>query len=67
MFVLQEFGHPHVLLQDKGGAFWRMVEQTGPAMAETLRRIAQQVSLKASCGKITTFEINHRNMLLQIS
>ncbi|XP_045472555.1 ATP-binding cassette sub-family C member 4-like [Harmonia axyridis] len=35
-----EFDHPHVLLQDPEGYFTRMLNETGPAMTQTLRALA---------------------------
>ncbi|KAG5894559.1 hypothetical protein JTB14_021541 [Gonioctena quinquepunctata] len=37
-----EFDHPYTLLQKREGAFYRLVEQTGAAMAEDLRTMAQK-------------------------
>ncbi|XP_046989232.1 ATP-binding cassette sub-family C member 4-like isoform X1 [Schistocerca americana] len=37
-----EFDHPHVLLQNEEGYFYKMVQQTGPSMAEQLRRAAEE-------------------------
>ncbi|KAI2473984.1 ATP binding cassette (ABC) transporter subfamily C member [Diabrotica virgifera virgifera] len=39
--TLKEFDHPHVLLQDKDGIFYGMVQQTGKTMAETLHQLAK--------------------------
>ncbi|XP_075236389.1 putative multidrug resistance-associated protein lethal(2)03659 isoform X2 [Lycorma delicatula] len=36
----QEFDHPHILLKNKEGFLYRMVEQTGKATAETLLNVA---------------------------
>ena len=38
-----EFDHPHVLLQKNNGHFTKMVQQTGSAMAEHLKKIAEKV------------------------
>ncbi|KAJ8870926.1 hypothetical protein PR048_027228 [Dryococelus australis] len=38
-----EFDRPHVLLQNKSGFLWSMVQETGKSMAETLMRIAEKV------------------------
>lgn len=37
-----EFDHPYNLLQNKG-AFYQMVEQTGPATSDFLHRVAAEV------------------------
>lgn len=37
-----EFDHPHLLLQNSRGSFSRLVAQTGSAVAENLRSIAEQ-------------------------
>lgn len=37
-----EFAHPHELLQNADGYFTKMVQQTGKAMEEHLRSIAQE-------------------------
>lgn len=36
-----EFDHPYLLLQRNNGAFTQLVTQTGAAMAETLRDVAE--------------------------
>ena len=41
---MQKFDHPHMLLKDKDGILYEMVQQTGPAMAESLCKMAQIVS-----------------------
>jgi hypothetical protein len=45
-FNLQEFDHPHVLLKNENGYLYRMVQQTGHSMAESLFRTAQMVCEK---------------------
>lgn len=35
-----EFEHPHILLQNKAGAFFKMVAETGKALSEQLRKTA---------------------------
>lgn len=35
-----EFDHPHILLQNKNGAFNKMVAETGKAVSDQLRKIA---------------------------
>ncbi|XP_046392253.1 probable multidrug resistance-associated protein lethal(2)03659 [Ischnura elegans] len=39
---LVEFNHPHILLQNKEGYFYRMVQQTGIQMAKNLARLAEK-------------------------
>lgn len=43
--LMVEFEHPHVLLQNPYGYLFKMVQQTGSAMTETLTRVAQQVCI----------------------
>lgn len=38
-----EFDHPHILLQNKKGSLYSMVEQTGQETAELLHKVAAQV------------------------
>lgn len=38
---LQEFDHPHILLQRENGFLRGMVEQTGKSMAEELATVAK--------------------------
>ncbi|XP_065162919.1 probable multidrug resistance-associated protein lethal(2)03659 isoform X2 [Atheta coriaria] len=40
--TMVEFGHPHILLKNHNGFLFKMVEQTGKAMSETLGKIAEQ-------------------------
>lgn len=41
-----EFDHPHMLLQNTNGFLYKMVQQTGPSMTDTLTKVAREVSLK---------------------
>ena len=44
MFIFfQEFGHPHILLQNEEGYLQKIVQHTGSKMAEILKRIAKTV------------------------
>uniref|UniRef100_A0A3Q4I3W8 ABC transporter domain-containing protein n=1 Tax=Neolamprologus brichardi TaxID=32507 RepID=A0A3Q4I3W8_NEOBR len=42
--TIQEFDHPFTLLQNKEGALYRMVQQTGQAESASLLESARQVS-----------------------
>lgn len=43
-FPIQKFDHPHLLMKNKDGILYEMVQQTGHAMAESLSKMAQIVS-----------------------
>ncbi|KAK5645934.1 hypothetical protein RI129_004398 [Pyrocoelia pectoralis] len=43
-----EFAHPHLLLQNKNGAFYNLVQQTEAVMAESLIEIAREVQINVS-------------------
>lgn len=40
-----EFDHPHLLLQKENGCFSKLVSQTGSAMADNLRKMAEKVKI----------------------
>lgn len=40
---MAEYDHPHLLLQNNDGHLTKMVQQTGPTMADRLRKIAEKV------------------------
>jgi ATP-binding cassette subfamily C (CFTR/MRP) protein 4 len=40
--TMVEFDHPHILLQNKEGHFYSMVQETGHTMAEQLSRISEE-------------------------
>lgn len=44
--TMVEYDHPYVLLQKKAGYFYRLVEETGPAMADQLLKIAEEAYRK---------------------
>ncbi|KAG5877618.1 hypothetical protein JTB14_015566 [Gonioctena quinquepunctata] len=37
-----EYDHPHVLLQNKDGVFFKLVEESGPSMAERFYKVAAE-------------------------
>lgn len=41
--VLVEFDHPYLLLQNRNGFFYKLVQETGNNMTEILKRIAEKV------------------------
>ncbi|PNF43102.1 Cystic fibrosis transmembrane conductance regulator [Cryptotermes secundus] len=44
--TMVEYDHPYILLQKKAGYFYRLVEETGPAMADQLLKIAEEAYRK---------------------
>ncbi|XP_063223831.1 ATP-binding cassette sub-family C member 4-like [Bacillus rossius redtenbacheri] len=40
--TMVEFGHPHILLQNHDGHFYKMVQETGKSMAEQLAKISEE-------------------------
>ncbi|KAB0804852.1 hypothetical protein PPYR_01822 [Photinus pyralis] len=48
---LVEFDHPHNLLKNKNGYFYKMVDQTGAALGNFLKNVAQTVSSQQYCAK----------------
>lgn len=39
--TMVEFNHPHILLQNHKGVFYKMVAETGKSMMEQLKRVAR--------------------------
>uniref|UniRef100_A0A8C3APA3 Multidrug resistance-associated protein 4 n=1 Tax=Cyclopterus lumpus TaxID=8103 RepID=A0A8C3APA3_CYCLU len=58
--TIQELDRPFTLLQNKEGALYRMVQQTGPAEAAALLESARQVKRKAANFKICIPSITQR-------
>ncbi|XP_063223958.1 ATP-binding cassette sub-family C member 4-like [Bacillus rossius redtenbacheri] len=56
---MMEYDHPHLLLQNEDGYFYKMVQETGPATAQQLHLIAAQKyeSLKSQEGSNRREEI----------
>lgn len=50
---IQEYDRPYALLQDKGGFFRQMVEQTGRAEAASLLHTATQVTTPTSAPTLS--------------
>nr|CAD7572757.1 unnamed protein product [Timema californicum] len=46
--TMVEFGRPYELLQNQGGYFYSMVQETGKSTAEQLYQIAQQTDIEAT-------------------
>lgn len=40
--TMVEFDHPHMLLQNPNGVFYKMVAESGRALSEQLRKIARE-------------------------
>ena len=46
--MVEEFGHPHELLQNNEGIFTSLVDDTGPASAAELRARAEAAAKQAA-------------------
>lgn len=40
--AMVEFDHPHLLLQNTDGVFYKMVAETGRTLSEQLRKVARE-------------------------
>jgi hypothetical protein len=45
LIILQEYDHPHILLQNPDGYLQKMIAETGSATQNHLRQLAEQVKL----------------------
>lgn len=45
-FFLQEYDHPHILLQNSYSQFTSLVRETGPGMYDQLVKVAKQSYVK---------------------
>ncbi|PNF15053.1 Multidrug resistance-associated protein 9 [Cryptotermes secundus] len=52
--TMVEFDHPHLLLQNKKGKFFKMVQETGKAMAEQLHKVAEEAYKKSNLKQKNT-------------
>lgn len=57
-FNLQEFDHPHILLQNESGFFSNMVRETGNTSAKNLAAIAKENYEKHQSTSTTTIYSN---------
>ncbi|KAF5283711.1 hypothetical protein FQR65_LT13746 [Abscondita terminalis] len=57
-----EFDHPHLLLQNKNGAFSGLIQQTGSAMSDTLTTIATEFITAAK--KLDVMKVGNSKLII---
>ena len=61
----QEYDHPYILLQRRNSYFYKLVQETGPAMADQLLKVAQQVRQYLLLSSSMTDLLNQWIIILQ--